>query len=222
MSSPVKRAVVIAFIVACLTPSLAHANTINLTVGAGGVAGDHILGEVFTRKDFDQSGGQGDVDAEAINGLLAVALGTRSGADPEYWRSITNFGSLDAATDVGAGLYGNQTSFVLTQIFQYMIVGYDGTNGGSQAYYIGDLNVGDTINIVSQAHPNGVPKNTGCGGLTQPDCGHLVGGDYYGVTHTTFLNPGPNTRKVPDGGLAIALLGMAMAGMGLFARRVKK
>jgi len=220
--SPAKRTIVIAVLIACVMPSLAQASTINLTVGAGGVAGDHILGEIFTRKDFDQSGGQGAVDALAINGLLAVALNTRSGDDPEYWRANAYAGLTPDATAVGAGLYGNQTSFTLTQVFQYLVVGYDGTNGGSQAYYIGDLAIGDVINIVPKAHPDGVPKNTGCGSTgTSPSCGHLLGGEYYGVTHSTFLNPG-RTRKVPDGGVTISLLGMAMAGMGLVARRLKK
>jgi len=208
-----------AFIVSLLATPVSANTIVNLTVGAGGIAGDRIIGEVFTRKDFDQSGGQGAVDAMAINGLLAGALGTRFGDDPEYLRANAYAGLVADATAVGAGLYGNQTSFTLTQVFKYMIVGYDGTNGGSQAYYIGDLAIGDVINIVPKAYPDGVPKNTACGGATTPDCGHLNAGDYYGVTHTTFLNPG---TTVPDGGATIALLGMAMAGMGLFARRVKK
>lgn len=217
---PRTRAIASVFVVAFVMPLVANpasANTINLTVGAGGVAGDHILGEIFTRKDFDQSGGQGVVDAMAINGLLAAPLG-RSGADPEYWRANQYFG-LPMATGVGAGLYGRQTSFTLTQVFQYLIVGYDGTNGGSQAYYIGNLAIGDIINIEPKAYPDGVGKNNPCGGASQPDCGHLVAGNYYGVTHSTFLNPGVT---VPDGGTTISLLGMAMAGMGLVARRMKK
>ena len=193
-----------------LLASPVSANTINLTVGAGGAPGDQILGEVFTRKDFDQSGGQGAVDDQAINGLLAVALGTRSGADPEYWRSTTDFealyGDLPVATSAGAGLYGNQTSFTLTQVFQYLIVSYNGKNGGSQVYFIGNLNVGDVINIEPLAYPNGVAKNSPCGGPSpQADCGHLQAGNYYGVTHSSFLNPGQ--RRVPDGGMTISLLG---------------
>ena len=82
-----------------LVASPVSAATINLTVGAGGVAGDHILGEVFTRMDFNQAGGQVAVDVQAVNGLLAVALGTRSGNDPEYYRSSTNFGALNAASE---------------------------------------------------------------------------------------------------------------------------
>ena len=219
MSPSLLTRAVAAFVFACVLPSLAHANTINLTVGAGGVAGDYILGEVFTR--YDLSGGQAVVDAAAINGLLAVALGTRSGADPEYYRSITNFGVLPAATSVGAGLYGaSDLSIVLPSVFQYLIVGYDGQNGGSQVYYIGGLAAGDTINIVPMAYPNhGLPKNADCGGSSEPDCGHLKAGEYYEMTHLTFLNPG---GTVPDGGMTLSLLGVAMAGMGLIARRVKK
>jgi hypothetical protein len=215
-----KKSIAIVFcVLMALVASPSSANTINLAVGAGGVVGDHILGEVFTRKDFDQAGGQGVVDAAAVNGLLAVALGTRSGDNPEYWRSTTNFGVLPAATNVGAGLFGNQTSFVLSEVFQYMVVSYDGQNGGSQVYYIGNLAIGDTINIVQKAYPNGVAKkNAACGGSGEPDCGHLTAGTYYGVTHTSFLNPGVT---VPDGGMTISLLGMALAGMGLVARRMK-
>jgi hypothetical protein len=201
-----------------LVASPASASTINLTVGAGGGANDHILGEVFTRKDFQ--GGQAAVDTEMVNGLLAVALGVRAGADPEYYRSVTDFGSLDAATSTGALTNGGETSLILNQLFQYLVVGYNGKHGGSQVYYIGDLNIGDTINLVALAYPDGVSKNSACGGATEPDCGHLKAGDYYALTHSTFLNP--TTRQVPDGGITISLLGMAMAGMGLLGRRIKK
>jgi hypothetical protein len=209
-----------ALLALALMASPAGASTINLTVGAGGVSGDHILGEIFTRKDLDQSGGQAVVDALMINGLLAITtLGTRSGNNPEYWRSSTDFGDLPTATSVGADKKGNQTTFVLSQVYQYLVVSYDGQNGGSQAYYIGNLAVGDTINIVQNAHPDAVKKNKACGGIGEPDCGHLVAGNYYGVTHSTFLNPGV---PVPDGGMTSSLLGMAIAGIGLFSHRRKK
>ena len=149
-----KKSIAIVFcVLMALVSSPASADTINLTVGAGGVADDYILGEVFTRMDFPQAGGQGVVDTLAINGLLAVDLGTYSGTAPKYWRSATDFGDLPAATNVGAELLGNQTSFELTQVFQYLIVGYDGPNGGSQAYYIGDLAIGDTITLLPKAKP---------------------------------------------------------------------
>ena len=67
-------AVVVCVLMALVVASPVSASTITLTVGAGGVAGDHILGEVFTRKDFNQSGGQGAVDVLAVNGLLALPV----------------------------------------------------------------------------------------------------------------------------------------------------
>jgi hypothetical protein len=202
--------------------SKANAATINLTVGAGGSIGtDYILGEIFTRDDLQGAGGVGQFEADAagVNALLGVTPGTRSGDDPEYYRADNSGGSYPAATDAGAFDTGTASSITLDKVYQYLVVGYDGKNGGSQVYYIGNLAVGDVLNLVPTAYPNGVPdKNDPCGSATTPDCGHLTAGDYYAITHSTLLNP----TNVPDGGMTISLLGMAMAGMGLVARRIRK
>jgi len=214
-----------------LVTSEASAATITLTVGAGGnPSSDHILGEIFTRNDLQGGGcGQDCADAAAINDLLALSAGTRSGTDPEYYRAANTGVVLPAATATNAVDTGNASTITLSQVFKWLVVGYDGTNGGSQAYYIGNLAVGDVLQLVPNARPDGVAKNADCGGVAQPSCGNLVADDFYGITHSTLLNPSgltpsptPFGSPVPDGGMTISLLGMAMTGMALIARRAKK
>ncbi len=80
---------------------------------------------------------------------------------------------------------------------------YDGPNGGSELWYIGDLAAGTQIYIPFTAEPLGSPKN-------------LVDSNRYQATSWTAYNP----TSVPDGGTTAALLGLAMAGLG-FARRFR-
>src|SRR5262245_11790747 len=102
-----RKAIAILFgLMALAASQTASAATIQLALGAGGNANDHILGEVFQPGDLNCPGGLTCRDAAAVNGLLAVPLNTRQGTDPEYWRSSTNFGSLPAASATGAVFAG--------------------------------------------------------------------------------------------------------------------
>lgn len=75
------------------------ADPIYLNVGAGGVAGALIIGEIFTTNDI--AGGLAVRDAAAINALIDVPLGNRVGIAPEYYRSTANFGALPDASVEG-------------------------------------------------------------------------------------------------------------------------
>ena len=203
-----KKTLAIFFAAFLVTTSQAYAITVTLTVGAGGTATDRIIGEVFTTNDL--SGGLDVRDAAAVNALIDLAPGTRTGSAPEYYRSTTNFGALPDATTVGAvhndSIADNLVTYVsitLTQGFTYLIGSYDGPNGGSEVWYIGGLVAGDVINIPRYAEPTGSPRN-------------LVQSSRYLMTSYNLLNPTPS---VPDGGTTAVLLGMGILGLQFLKRR---
>src|SRR6185503_4771233 len=145
-----KKTLAIFFAAFLVTTGQAYAITVTLTVGAGGTATDRIIGEVFTTNDL--SGGLDVRDVAAINALIDLAPGTRTGSAPEYFRSTTVF-ALPDATTVGA-VHNDSisdgaatVSITLTQGFTYLIGSYDGPNGGSEVWYIAGLVAGDVINI---------------------------------------------------------------------------
>lgn len=230
-----KTSAVFAFLCALALSHAAHATTIQLTVGAGGNSTDLIIGEVFSPNDY--TGGQATRDAAAVNGLLNVeltlGLDKRTGADPEYYRSATDFGSLPTATKddavLGSGISDGSryVDITLTKAFTYLVAQWDGEQAGAEVYYVGDLKVGDTIQVLRYAHPDGVGNGDKCGGIVpngphtgdpQPSCGNLVEGSNYLMTSWTLLNP--TTEEVPDGGTTLSLLGGAVLALGALRRKV--
>ena len=203
-----KRVLVVVF---CwvVTSQVANAATITLNVGAGGAAGDHILGEVFVPNDIP--GGLLTRDETAIDALRLMALGARTGTDPEYYRSTTNFGVLPDATQTGAlsgtpGNFtfsgdGNSVLIALTQSFTYLMASYDGKSGGAEVWYIGDILAGNTLQFTAFAEPSGTPRD-------------LLASTRYGITSWTLFNP------VPDGGATAVLLGLSVLGLGYARRRI--
>ena len=93
------------------------------------------------------NGGQAQRDADMTNALLALGLGAQSQVpgDPLYSRSFNSFGSLPAATAVGAVLGTNiadGTTAVTVNLlggFQYLVAAYDGPNGGVAVFNVGGL-----------------------------------------------------------------------------------
>jgi hypothetical protein len=199
----------------------ANALTISLEVGAGGGGlTDHILGEVFQPGDL--AGGLVVRDTAAVNGLLGVSLGTRTGTSPEYYRSSSDFGTLPAATGTGAifaGSEGDMTvsgrniQITLANAMTYLIATWDGPNAGAEVWYIGDIAAGTVIEIPRYAQPtdDGTPN---WGHLTEP-----ATGTQYGITTWTALNP---ITSVPDGGATATLLGSALFGLSMIARKFRK
>ncbi len=103
----------------------------------------------------------------------------------------------------GAG--GNNITLDLTGTYDYLFFHWGGQNGGwAQAFYIGGL-TGDF------SFDNSL-IGTGQG----PSVGGLSFFSYYGP------GPVPTQNNAPDGGVTAAMLGMALTGFGLVARRIKK
>ena len=214
-----KALAILGFVLVELAASqAASASPIYLTVGAGGISTDLIIGEVFSQNDIQ--GSLAFRDETMIDTLRVMSLGERtdrvigSGNDPDYpgyYRSLTSFGSLPDAVSAGhietlpGGFVtdGNWIVITLNDTYSYLVGSYDGPNGGSEVWYIGGLAAGTQIYIPQYAHPAGSP----------PD---LVADTYYQATSWTAFNP----TSVPDGGTTAALLGLAMVGMG-FARRLR-
>jgi hypothetical protein len=79
--------------------------------------------------------------------------------------------------------------------YEYVLAKYDGKNAGYVLFYVG----GGTINL--------------------PEFSYSIWGDnaeQFQISHWTGFNP----ASVPDAGSGLALLGMAMAGIGLLRRKV--
>jgi hypothetical protein len=81
--------------------------------------------------------------------------------------------------------------------YTYLLAKYDGLNGGSILWYLG----GGTITLPSSSEPL----------WTNP------AGEGYGISHWTGFGPG---TSVPDSGSSLALLGVAMTGLGLMRRKL--
>ena len=161
------------------------------------------------------NGGQAQRDADMTNALLALGLGAQSQVpgDPLYSRSFNSFGSLPAATALGAVLGTNiadGTTAVTVNLlggFQYLVAAYDGPNGGVAVFNVGGLT--GSVDLYRYAKPlangNLVGSNTAQQG-------------FYKMTGWTLLNP---TGGVPDGGTTVMLLGAALGSLGMARRFLK-
>ena len=164
------------------------------------------------------NGGQANRDALMTNTLLGMAGGSQQGTygdsnDPLYSRT-TNAGG-PAATAVGAQLSGPiadggaTLTITLTQTFQYLVVSYDGPNGGTAVFNVSGLAVGDQIVLARYARPDAANH------------GDLLPDTFYKMTHWTLLNPGGGTG-VPDGGATVMLLGAALGALGMVRRYLNR
>jgi VPDSG-CTERM motif len=199
-------AVLIALSGLCLTQ---RANAIlEMTYNDGsGHSSQYLVGTVIPGT---QSGGQAQRDADMTNALLAMGLGGQTSGSPLYSRSFNNFGSLPPATTAGAvpvtGILDG-TSPVTVNLgtgYQYLVVAYDGPNGGVAVFNVAGLT--GTIDLYRYAKPRAN--------------GNLLGSNvaqqgYFKMTGWTLLNP---TGAVPDGGATVMLLGAGLGALGM-ARR---
>lgn len=176
--------------------------TLNLTVDPNLPPGStaHVLGAINPDNPADPSD-----EVDAINAILGLSLGgTGSFGGNTIYRSQNNFGSLPTPTLTGTSGTGTKTSFV-DDGYDYLAVKYDGPNGASEVYYLGDVLPGTMIYIPANAF--GV-NNTQYG---------LSGWNFFNAITTT--NPPPS---VPDGGSTVALLGVALAGAEALRRKMRK
>jgi hypothetical protein len=168
-----------------------------------------------------QMGGQANRDVLMTNNLLTVAPGTFGVIDSEEYHRSNNFGALPAAVAAGAvvasggGLnfgtngFGAIASLTLAATYQYLVVAYDGPNGGVIVYNISSLAVGTVIEMARNAEPFGA---AGSQVLTESS--------RYQMTGWTLLNPTQNT--VPDGGATVMLLGASLGALAIGRRILLK
>lgn len=94
---------------------------------------------------------------------------------------------------------------MLPTSFTYLMGSWDGPNGGSELWYIGDVAGGTIIEIPAFAQPAGDPLNL------------VASSEQYFMTSWTAFNPG--TTTVPDGGTTAALLGTGLIALSLLRRK---
>ena len=171
-----------------------------------GHSSQYLLGTVIPGT---QSGGQAQRDADMTNALLAMGVGSQGSGTPIYSRSFNNFGSLPPATTAGAvpvtGILDGTTAVTvnLGTGYQYLVVAYDGPNGGVAVFNVAGLT--GTIDLYRYAKPRAN--------------GNLLGSNvaqqgYFKMTGYTLLNP----TGVPDGGTTVMLLGAALGALGITRR----
>jgi hypothetical protein len=161
------------------------------------------------------NGGQADRDRDMTNQLLSMTpLGAQTTVNGSLFsRSFNNFGSLPAATSTGAVIasgFADGTTPITVPLgtgFQYLVVGYDGPNGGVAVFNVGGLT--GSVDIYRYAMP-----------LAN---GNLVGSNvamqgFFRITTWTLLNP---TGSVPDGGTTVMLLGAAFGALAMTRRFLK-
>jgi len=178
----------------------------------------YLLGTVIPA---DNSGGQAARDAAMTNNLLAQATQTQQSLNGSDYSRTTLAGG-DPATTVGAVL---GTGFVdgttpisidlsVTGTFEYLVVSYDGPNGGVAVFNISGLT--GTIQLYRygkiELDANGNPTGNIIGSNTMQMGFHLM-------TSWTLLNP--TGVGVPDGGATVMLLGAALGALGMVRRYLR-
>jgi hypothetical protein len=168
------------------------------------------------------NGGQAERDAYMTNVLLG--MGSQTQGDPNNDGSLfsrTTWPGGPAATTTGAvtasaslGQIDVQNGIVNIDLnhygtFTYLVVGYDGPNGGVAVYNISGLT--GVIQVYAYAHPeivNGQPTGNLIAGTS---------GNYF-ITTWTLLNP----TSAPDGGATVMLLGAGLGALGMARRFLKR
>ena len=203
--------------VACFGLQQAQATTLDLSNHMHWSTNDSsLIGTVIPT--IKGQGGQGQAvrDTAMTNVLLGMSHGAQQGTwgdhnNPLYSRTTlgANPGGWTAAVAGNAGLSGSVSdggptlTIDLTGSFQYLVVTWDGQNGGVAVFDVSSLGAGDHIVLSRYAFPDAA---------THGDL--LPGNGQYLMTHWTLLNP----TSVPDGGATVMLLGAALGALGM-ARR---
>jgi len=204
-----------------LATQRAHATTIGPLEMSYTSNSPYLLGTVLP--GLQGNGGQAARDAAMTNTLLGMGFHTQARIPfpngPLYSR--TTLPGNGPATTTGAVLgtgFGDGTTPITidlsqTGTFEYLVVAYDGPNGGVAVFDI--AGVTGTIEIYRYAKPevvNGVRT------------GNLLGSNtmrrgYFRITSYTLLNP---TGSVPDGGATVMLLGASLGGLGMVRRFIMR
>jgi hypothetical protein len=205
-----------------VTISVNGANGSNLLTNGGALSVGTVINGV------QGGGGQINRDVTMVNNLLSIGLNTYAfdifGDGQEYHRGNVGPAILPAASAVGAiaasgggvsfgtNASGACVSVTLTTTFQYLVAAYDGPNGGVMVYNVSSLAAGTVIQIPRYAQPSGA---AGTNAQLLQDDGR------YQLTGWSLINPNPPTQQVPDGGSAMALLGIALVGVEALRRKLR-
>jgi hypothetical protein len=146
-------------------------------------------------------GAPADTDSEVVyvNTLLSLAANVTTTIDGELYKtSSTDYtGSVSATGAVKMNT--TDAGFSLTVSgYTYVLAKYDGNNGGSVLWYLN----GATFTLPETSEPL----------WTNP------GGEGYGISHWTGFGGTP--PSVPDAGSSLALIGVAMAGLGFMRLKI--
>jgi hypothetical protein len=173
--------------------------------GAGSIRAStshDVLGEFVP--GVTGSGGAASREADVVNALRGLAPGGTGSFNigstgPEIAnRSLNTFSPLPVATDVDALLVGKASGSGNFDVsvpagYTYLVIQWDGPQGGLMAYDIADLAVGTVLTFPIVAYGHG-----------------QTGGSFLKSTSTS----------VPDGGATVALLGLGMLGLGAVRRKL--
>lgn len=159
------------------------------------IGDSHELGFI----NFGIPAGDSDITSY-LNHLIGMSLSSaNSFSGQDFTRSGNSFSPLDAATLVSrttSGFSGNTVK--VTSGYEYLMAKYDGPNYGTEVWYIGNLT----------------------GTITIP-----AFGGQYGISGYALFTPKTTTTNhqatVPDAGSTAFLLGAALSGLGMMARRIK-
>jgi hypothetical protein len=144
-------------------------------------------------------------DVAYVDGILGLALGGKGGygADTLY-RSYNSFSTLGFAAAYSGSTGdndGNHLTITLLAGCSYLCGKYDGPNGGTEVWYVGNLVAGTMVVL--------------------PAFGFGAGDNQYGLSGTVQLMGMPSSPPVPDGASSMMLLGLAGLGTAVFVRRFK-
>ena len=180
-----------------------------------------------------QAGGQVGRDVTMVNNLSTFAPGTFSTFGGNEYHRTNNFNlsntvaiaTDDIATSGGGLAFGSNgggaiVSLTLPAGYTFLVAAYDGPNGGVIVWDIASLAVGTVIEMPRYAYPSGA---AGSQLLLQNDPSVQGDNEQYQMTGWTLLKATTGTpfQTVPDGGSAIALLGIALIGLEALRRKLR-
>jgi len=184
---------------ACLLVAASgFATTINLTVDPNLPPGTtaYVLGAVNPGAPASDAN-----VVQYVNGILGLGLGGSAIVNGNtVYRSGNTFSGLPGSVSAVGAVDGSQSQLTFTMLAGYAFLSakYDGQNGGTEVWYIGNIPVGTTIVIPSSAFGSGNSQ--------------------YGLSGTVMFTGG---SRVPDGGTTALLLGSALSGLAMIRRCFK-
>jgi hypothetical protein len=188
-----------------------------LIAGVTGWTGLGLTAATAVSLDFYQTGDTHDLgtiyngipsgDANRtfyVNYLIGLGPGTGiaspvlGAGGQHYTRSFDN--TIGSYPTAAFALNGSSTSINLGVLgsYGYLFAKYDGTNAGSEVWYVGNLS----------------------GTITIPADGLYEDNYHYGLSGWTLFTGG--TPSVPEGGSTLMLLGSALGGIGLARRHFSR